>query len=825
MSSFIYFNSKEASAETKYSAEVIKNALLKAETKNSAKADNLVKDIKQPVALNEALMFFTDKLGAIKQLGQSIIEVNEGRVKQFETDYADMEKSIKRGIGWIDPEYVEDTWENSSDSIDFELVKTELYKRLINAGLLAFSNPEDGETKGVPVRSLKDLNIKESLVSEAYGKSAGLSKEETLEVAQKFADAMSKVDGTKVTVNKRTLEEDSFDLDVDGEEFDGGSYNIYQNGNVMNMALRENPVYGKKNDSVDTIVKNMKKIMSESTIVEKLSVTDERVYGKRGIIIMIDDNGKQVSAIFKDKKNADKYNRNKEADLLTLLDLAKNTKYPNAIDESIINEAYEVHYSDGVRAFKKFGNEGQALAFAKDLIKNKKGLQFVDVFKAGSGFHSTAETDAIVAFWGDRSYTDNVSKSDAKLAAKKINEEVNEAEVDLWSEVEGDFTQIYSKLNDLAEETTDSKWRKAIEGIIKALDVVETKMGQASSKLGVITVNEADKYESVNEGVRISLFDPNKNKILKSLSVDKNYKEAEKEVETLNKRLSASEKNKEYYWKITTIGESATNEAFYRMSSDTVGNELYAASQALTTYYDWLQAGNDSGEGKSLDHIIDLLKKCKNSIKKFNKAAEVKGTAYESVVTEGRSINKIQKEWSETTTAMSQKVEQWKSAEGDRKIELLDELKALTAKKRSLESELDAEVAGKDKDLELVVSEGNAFGAARAEAIAKGEKEFTVDGETYPVESVDDEDKTNAEEFVKESKNDLWSYLIEKYTVNEDLRTDIKKYIKSNKKEIDVMADQDNWEGIYSMLMKDFEVREDDVKMADEIKTIFNVVY
>ena len=138
---------------------------------------------------------------------------------------------------------------------------------------------------------------------------------------------------------------------------------------------------------------------------------------------------------------------------------------------------------------------------------------------------------------------------------------------------------------------------------------------------------------------------------------------------------------------------------------------------------------------------------------------------------------------------------------------------------------MDAEVAGKDKDLELVVSEGNAFGAARAEAIAKGEKEFTVDGETYPVESVDDEDKTNAEEFVKESKNDLWSYLIEKYTVNEDLRTDIKKYIKSNKKEIDVMADQDNWEGIYSMLMKDFEVREDDVKMADEIKTIFNVVY
>ena len=50
------------------------------------------------------------------------------------------------------------------------------------------------------------------------------------------------------------------------------------------------------------------------------------------------------------------------------------------------------------------------------------------------------------------------------------------------------------------------------------------------------------------------------------------------------------------------------------------------------------------------------------------------------------------------------------------------------------------------------VEEGNAFGAARAEAIAKGEKEFTVDGETYPVEDVDSEDEENAEEFANESE-------------------------------------------------------------------------
>ena len=150
--------------------------------------------------------------------------------------------------------------------------------------------------------------------------------------------------------------------------------------------------------------------------------------------------------------------------------------------------------------------------------------------------------------------------------------------------------------------------------------------------------------------------------------------------------------------------ESATNEAFYRMSSDTVGNELYAASQALTTYYDRLQAGNDSGEGKSLDHIIDLLKKCKTNIKKFNKAEEVKGTVYESIVTEGRSINKIQKDWTNVTAMMKDAVADWKSAEGKDKEDLLDQLKVLTISKKKIEAELEDAVGLKDMDVELAES-------------------------------------------------------------------------------------------------------------------------
>jgi hypothetical protein len=94
-----------------------------------------------------------------------------------------------------------------------------------------------------------------------------------------------------------------------------------------------------KTDVIKDIDKNSKVLES---VNEGLSVTDERHFGKTGIIIMIDDNGKKVSAIFKNKKNADKYNRNKASDLKALLDLAKNTPYPKAIDESINEAKYDI---------------------------------------------------------------------------------------------------------------------------------------------------------------------------------------------------------------------------------------------------------------------------------------------------------------------------------------------------------------------------------------------------------------------------------------------------------------------------------------------------
>lgn len=107
-------------------------------------------------------------------------------------------------------------------------------------------------------KAIKKFGKNESKVTEAVAP-AGLTKAETKKVAETYAKAISKHDGVKCTVNAKSLEEDSFDLDIDGEEYAGGSYMITLDGDVINAALPEKPVYGQIDSTVDQIIKNLKK--------------------------------------------------------------------------------------------------------------------------------------------------------------------------------------------------------------------------------------------------------------------------------------------------------------------------------------------------------------------------------------------------------------------------------------------------------------------------------------------------------------------------------------------------------------------------------------
>ena len=1030
MSSFINFNNKEVATETSYTAEAVKLALLKSETKSPIKAEALTKNIKEPLSLNEALVFFTDKLSAMKSLSLANAEINEGKIKQFEMDYKDMETSIKRGIGWIDPEYVEETWENSSDSIDFELVKTELYKRLIAAGLLAFSNPEDGETKGVPVRSLKDLNIKESLEAdkvnetlfyaffnnkkieiegkdlwdakqkaitqlkvpkskigylavvsaesqknqdfkfesfvnesevetieldmawdsssteddkaakaafkkykikvkgangqpgtyevtgkkkdilaylksdfyemdqetieeyypellEAYGKPAGLTKEETMEVAQKFADAMSKVDKVKVTVNKRTLEEDSFDLDVDGGEFDGGSYNIYQNGNVMNMALPSNPIYGKKNDSVDTIAKNMKTFSTNESKVNEGAMSD--------IDIMAQEAKDFKSFVKEFKKEHHDLSKSGEpgqfeAWLQTIYDTAKEN-----MDESLVTEGQfswmtqdtgnqigsEKQNTITVTMFDDKGNKWEEKKY--DGYGEFGGKDYYELLAQMNGIENPTRQDGIdIAF--------DKKKVKGKVLFPALVEDpkrFNFKKHDFTQEAEHDPNQSWYQEEEYDDDYEEYDESVVTEAIFGAKDFNKTLITYALDP-------KADEIYIIKVDTVIKSGFPDPTKVpdkrfhgMFGMMLDENWMKQYDKLPEVGDILPAPKKDKAFESKINEAARVPSNVLDFAKRKGSYATSLVkkaatwaekagkyiSGGTAIGKNYDTIIL-DMKHQGSEIyinlnDETIELFGEEVTDAKSFQKVLDANMS--ESVVNEGRSINKIQKEWSETTTKMQQKAGEWKVAEGDRKAELLDEMKALTAKKRALEAELDAAVAGKDKDLELAVSEGksnkeqdilaeieklrvasdtgkitgeqfldkfwplwsqlkdlresvvlegNAFGAARAKAIADGAKEFEFEGETYKVEDVGPDDKENAEEFVEESKLTL-DALVEMFEVkvNEDIRSDVKKFIKDNANELNALADKDEWDLMYAKLYNEFNVEPDSTKGKDLLKT------
>lgn len=152
-------------------------------------------------------------------------------------------------------------------------------------------------------------------------------------------------------------------------------------------------------------------------VVDKLKSAIDELEAKRSECVgMIKENPKESGA----HKETIAQLATKIDDLMTKLEKIEKSKKEIKKEKKDLKEAYEVHFSDGVRQSKKFKDPKSALSFAKQLISTNKNLQNVDVFNAGSNFHSTADTDSVIAWWGDGSYMDNKSKKDIKLAAKKI---------------------------------------------------------------------------------------------------------------------------------------------------------------------------------------------------------------------------------------------------------------------------------------------------------------------------------------------------------------------------------------------------------------------
>ena len=67
--------------------------------------------------------------------------------------------------------------------------------------------------------------------------------------------------------------------------------------------------------------------------------------------------------------------------------------------------------------------------------------------------------------------------------------------------------------------------------------------------------------------------------------------------------------------------------------------------------------------------------------------------------------------------------------------------------------------------------------------------------------------------------------LFEEYcNIDEGINSDIKKYIKKNSKELNSLADEDQWDTIYQLMYTEFDVLPDS-KKGKELKQTFDLIF
>ena len=817
MSSFINFNNKVSSTETVYSAEVIKIALLESETKNSNKVNKIVEAIKEPITLNEALDFFTDKLRAVKSLSNAIATINEGRVKQFEMDYASMVKDIKKGYGWIDPDYVAQTWDNSSDSIDFELVRDEIFDRLIAAGLLAHADDNNPEKAGKKIKSAKELYAFENVeVNEARSISK-IQKdwsETTTKMSQKVIDwkeaegdrKIELLDELKALTKRKSELEKELDTKVAGKDRDvqlaiseDHSDNPNDKYEVRPCDEEGTPFAVWEGDVRVKCFATEEEAQAFADKQNKEQGLDESRYNKKSLLkklgsahdaIIQTGNGKEYVIYNPDSNNDDNA-------------AMWNDNSVFAVDQD--GEEHEIAYKDiglvlvestANEAFSRMSND----AIGNELYAASQALTtYYDWLKAGNDAGKGKSIDHIISL--------------LKKCKSSIKRFDNKEET-IGTEYEA------PAMESVVTEGKGFKNTKDFEAFLKEIDGMPE--AQIKKIMGKDYIDTPGFYQDEKENYDNDI------------------------IEFMISNMGNSEFEKLESWWENNVAESVVTEAKFVKDFNRDVLDAKTKEEVLELY-----PNAEFFIGKS-DHFFGEFDEnlfFKAYYTKGQKEFEIKsvysekGSNYvhlynESVVTENYEVI-----YSDGVSAMKKFRNEKQALDFMKKtIASNKKLRDIAVYKPGMHSTTQTElvvkfwgdgsyldnVSKRDEDLAAKkLEEGNAFGAARAEAIAKGEKEFKVDGETFKVEDVDTEDKENAEEFVEESKitlDSLVEMFTEKETVTEDLRSDVKRFIKQNNKELDELADQDQWDLMYQKLYDEFEVEADSTKGKDLLKT-FQFVY
>ena len=446
---------------------------------------------------------------------------------------------------------------------------------------------------------------------------------------------------------------------------------------------------------------------------------------------------------------------------------------------SEISENYEVIFSDGISQMRKFRNERQALDFMRKEIKSNKKLRDIAVYEPG--MHSTTQTELVVAFWGDGSYLDNVSKRDSKLAAKKLEESVvNEGlhpelkkaqkAIKRGKTVYGEnirfpgrfkiveLGNMYSTVDyedgkgpmEMASMNIriDSLQFESVFNEAKAFDKLNKIAKKEYGEFGFATLSTDEMSNHINMDMADELADKMFGEFgFASLSEDemeklinKNPKVVMESIESMDEKMVSAKRGHNYYklYRDTPI----------KYISGKSGMGLEIPGVLLHNEYDTIKGQEGAYiidyfgahfyvdmENKFALKIVDPhdRKQDKDLVKNMGRAAiapehkDWKDFLNESL-NEARSIKKIQDDYDKVVQKLLDTKESWKDckASGDTKGEAkcLAELKELTAKKKALISELDDAIGLKDVSSELSESlnerrSWGTFGTPEAKKVIK----------------------------------------------------------------------------------------------------------
>jgi hypothetical protein len=195
---------------------------------------NRIKELVRKSLMQEAdIEVMADKYGEEKALGQAamMLDALEGLLKKHDWYYmmSDDNRAYTQGL---------------AQQYEIRKIMKQLEDIEYGDDAKALFNKYSPDGQGGISLKLKEVVI-----------ASEMTTQESSGHAERFAKYMSDKEGKTFTVTAGSVDGPSFDLDLDGEKYEGGSYIISTAGEILNMALPEHPVYanitmleGKKED-------------------------------------------------------------------------------------------------------------------------------------------------------------------------------------------------------------------------------------------------------------------------------------------------------------------------------------------------------------------------------------------------------------------------------------------------------------------------------------------------------------------------------------------------------------------------------------------------